>query len=224
MRMDQSGVIYLRTFPGLALVDGDLCDHKMPQSPTRFKLLVVRARLAAMFCTLVASSWFCRTVPARPLPDCTSVEICFQVAVMSSMFLVASVMFTLLVARMPWAESPSWFNWLEKWTRLLTARLTCVPLVLRIVLIWSTAPIAWTVKARILVNATPKLERVSAFKTCARKSVTEASSFWAVSSMRLMKPAAPRATSWRSNGSWQSTSALLVNAGDSFFVGSTETY
>src|SRR5580700_3055112 len=105
----------------VVLVAGGLCDHIMPHSPCRFKLLLVTDRLAAMSSTLVANAWFCRTAPARPLPACKSAATCFNDTVKSSMLLVATWMLVPLAARRVWACSPSCVSSWEKETRLLTA-------------------------------------------------------------------------------------------------------
>ena len=182
------------------------------------------ARLFAMACTLVASCSFCSMVPARPLPDCKSFSILFKTSVEDSMFFTAAVMSALLVASTPSAASARRINSCEKKTTLLTARLTCEPLVAMSALMSFTVPIACSENVRILFTVAEKLVSVCSFSTTRRKSVTEASSFLAVSSMRWMNPEAERATSCKLNGSWQSTSAPFVSTGGEFVVGMMETY
>ncbi len=182
------------------------------------------ARLFAMACTLVVNCSFSSMVPARPLPDWTLFSKSFNTSVEDSTFFTAAVMSALLVASTPSAEPARRSNSCEKKTTLLTARLICELLVATSALMPLNVPIACSEIVRRLCMVAEKLVSVCSFSTTRRKSVTESSSFLAVSSMRWMNPEAERATSCKLNGSWQLTSSPAASNRSLFSVGMMETY
>src|SRR6185436_2731942 len=78
---------------------GGLCCHRIPQRPRRFRLLLVMLKLLTINDTLVASSGFCSTFPAKPLPAWTSASKSLSMTVEDSMFFTAALRVGLLVAR-----------------------------------------------------------------------------------------------------------------------------
>src|SRR5580658_4022685 len=74
---------------GEALVRASSWRHKTCHSPSLFRLLEVMAKLFTVIWTLLASSSFSRTVPARPLPARMSSAIPCNVAVVFSRFVMA---------------------------------------------------------------------------------------------------------------------------------------
>src|ERR1700722_699112 len=76
------------------------CQRKRHR-PSRLRLLVVIVKLAAIVSTFVASCSFLSTVPAKPLPDCTSSSTFFSTTLEDSMFFMEAVSLVLLVASTP---------------------------------------------------------------------------------------------------------------------------
>ena len=114
-RMVQSEVMVVGPLlVGGVLVGGSSWCQRKCHKPSRFRLLVVMARLSAIICTLVESCSFCNTVPARPFPDCKSCITFVKTSVEVSTFLIAAEISVPLDEMIPWASSDRWMRSCEK--------------------------------------------------------------------------------------------------------------